>query len=129
MQTGLTQKPTADAAGGSRACALTLHGIIAATRFLAKTIARAVCRKSAQAAVEIAGVLKEVASESLMPHDAPRQRHPQRRQRRHVAHRRGNVGASENLSHVPEPFTLIRRSSCGLAFLLFYHFPRHCFPT
>ena len=28
MQTGLTQKPTADAAGGSRACALTLHVII-----------------------------------------------------------------------------------------------------
>ena len=38
MQTGLTQKPTADAAGGPRACALTLHVIIVAKRFLAGTI-------------------------------------------------------------------------------------------
>ena len=38
MQTGLTQKPTVDAAGGPQACALTLHVIIVAMRFLAGTI-------------------------------------------------------------------------------------------
>ena len=91
MPTGLTQKPTADAAGGSRTCVLTLHVIIVATRFPAGTIARVVCRKSAQHAVEIARVLEEVALVSLMPHHAPRQHHPQRRQRCHVAHRRGHV--------------------------------------
>ena len=50
--------------------------------------------------------------------------------RRASSRERGCV--SENLSHVPEPFTLIRRSSWGKVwpcFLLFYHFPRHCFPT
>ena len=41
MQTGLTQKPAADATGGSRANALTLHVMSARTPVLAGIIARA----------------------------------------------------------------------------------------
>jgi hypothetical protein len=132
MPTGLTQKPTADAAGGSRTCVLTLHVIIVATRFPAGTIARRVQEIRATCGRDRASPRRSRFSE---PHAAPRTAAAPSPAspalpRRASSRERGCV--SENLSHVPEPFTLIRRSSWGKVwpcFLLFYHFPRHCFPT
>ena len=132
MPTGLTQKPTADAAGGSRTCVLTLHVIIVATRFPAGTIARRRVQEiRATCGRDRASPRRSRFSE---PHAAPRTATAPSPAspalpRRASSRERGCV--SENLSGVPESFTLIRRSSwdkCGLAFLLFYHFPRHCFP-
>jgi hypothetical protein len=111
MPTGLTQKPTADAAGGSRTCVLTLHVIIVATRFPAGTIARRVQEIRATCGRDRASPRRSRFSE---PHAAPRTAAAPSPAspalpRRASSRERGCV--SENLSHVPEPFTLIRRSS------------------
>ena len=91
MQTGLIQKPMASATGGSQAYALTLHEMIVSTDFLVASARARFAGNTRGRGLEIAAAVEGVATSMMVPHNATRQRHPQRRQRCHVAHRRGHV--------------------------------------